>query len=64
VKWAENVYNTDSQELVTVQPLAVKGDPKLRFNWNTPMEVSTKQTDRFLYGSQFVHKSEDRAVAG
>ncbi len=58
---AENVwrYNTDSQELVTVQPLAVKGDPKLRFNWNTPMEVSTKQTDRFYIGSQFVHKSED-----
>ncbi|UQD57625.1 hypothetical protein [Flavobacterium sp. K5-23] len=58
---AENVwrYNTDSQELVTVQPLAVKGDPKLRFNWNAPMEVSAKQTDRFYMGSQFVHKSED-----
>jgi photosystem II stability/assembly factor-like uncharacterized protein len=58
---AENVwrYNTDSNELVTVQPLAVKGDPKLRFNWNAPMEVSTKQTDRFYMGSQFVHKSED-----
>ncbi len=47
------------KELVTVQPLAVKGDPKLRFNWNAPMEVSTKQTDRFYMGSQFVHKSED-----
>jgi photosystem II stability/assembly factor-like uncharacterized protein len=58
---AENVwrYNTDSQELITIQPLAVKGDPKLRFNWNAPMEVSKKQTDRFYMGSQFVHKSED-----
>ena len=58
---AENVwrYNTDSQELVTIQPLAVKGDPKLRFNWNAPMEISKKQPDRFYMGSQFVHKSED-----
>ena len=58
---AENVwrYNTDTQELITIQPLAVKGDPKLRFNWNAPMEISKKQTDRFYMGSQFVHKSED-----
>ncbi len=58
---AENVwrYNTDSQELITIQPLAVKGDPKLRFNWNAPMAISKKQADRFYMGSQFVHKSED-----
>jgi photosystem II stability/assembly factor-like uncharacterized protein len=58
---AENVwrYNTDTQELITVQPLAVKGDPKLRFNWNAPMEISKKQPDRFYMGSQFLHKSED-----
>ena len=58
---AENVwrYNTDTQELITIQPLAVKGDPKLRFNWNAPMEISQKQPDRFYMGSQFVHKSED-----
>jgi photosystem II stability/assembly factor-like uncharacterized protein len=43
---AENVwrYNTDTQELITIEPLAVKGDPKLRFNWNAPMEVSKKPT--------------------
>lgn len=58
---AENVwrYNTDTQELITIQPLPVKGEAKLRFNWNAPMEVSNKQTDRFYMGSQFVHKSED-----
>ena len=58
---AENVwrFNTDTQELVTIQPLTVKGDPKLRFNWNAPMEVSKKQADRFYMGSQFLHKSED-----
>ncbi|PWA06316.1 WD40/YVTN/BNR-like repeat-containing protein [Flavobacterium laiguense] len=58
---AENVwrFNTDTKELITIQPLAVKGDPKLRFNWNAPMEISKKQADRFYMGSQFVHKSED-----
>ncbi|RTY89815.1 hypothetical protein [Flavobacterium sp. GT3R68] len=58
---AESVwrFNIDSQELITIEPLAVKGDPKLRFNWNTPIEVSKKQTDRLYIGSQFVHKSED-----
>ncbi|MES2811669.1 MAG: hypothetical protein V4670_04290 [Bacteroidota bacterium] len=58
---AENVwrFNIDTQELVTIQPLAVKGDAKLRFNWNSPMEVSKKQPNRFYMGSQFIHKSED-----
>lgn len=58
---AENVwrFNTDSQELITIQPLPIKGDPKLRFNWNTPMAVSQKQPDRLYMGSQFVHVSED-----
>ena len=62
---AENVwrYNTDSQELITIQPLAVKGEPKLRFNWNAPMEISKKQTDRFYMGNQFVHKSEDMGLS-
>ena len=52
-------YNLDTQELITIQPLAVKGDPKLRFNWNAPMEISNKQPDRFYMGSQFLYKSED-----
>lgn len=58
---AENVwrYNLDTKELVTVQPLPSKDDPKLRFNWNAPITVSKKQPDRFYAGSQFVHKSED-----
>ncbi len=62
---AENVwrFNTDTEELVTIQPLAVKGEPKLRFNWNAPMEVSKKQTDRFYMGSQFLHKSEDMGLS-
>ena len=58
---AENVwrYDVDRNKTKTIQPLPVKGDPKLRFNWNAPMAVSIHQPDRFYMGSQFLHKSED-----
>jgi len=58
---AENVwrYDTDRRQSKTVQPLAVQGDPKLRFNWNAPMSTSTHNPDRFYMGSQFLHRSND-----
>ncbi len=58
---AQNVWRIDVErnQSKTVQPLPVKGDPKLRFNWNAPMAISEHQPDRFYMGSQFVHKSED-----
>ncbi|MFM7327206.1 MAG: WD40/YVTN/BNR-like repeat-containing protein, partial [Bacteroidota bacterium] len=58
---AENVWRFDAakDQAKSIQPLAAKGDPKLRFNWNSPMAVSVHQPDRFYMGSQFVHRSED-----
>ncbi|MCR9252122.1 MAG: hypothetical protein NXI20_16975 [bacterium] len=58
---ADNVwrYDMDKNQTKTIQPLPVKGDPKLRFNWNAPMAISDHQPDRFYMGSQFLHKSED-----
>ena len=58
---AQNVWRIDveREQSKTIQPLPVKGDPKLRFNWNAPMSISEHQPDRFYMGSQFVHKSED-----
>ncbi|MFZ9980705.1 MAG: WD40/YVTN/BNR-like repeat-containing protein [Cyclobacteriaceae bacterium] len=58
---AENVWRFDPEkdQAKSIQPLAAKGDPKLRFNWNSPMAVSKHQPDRFYMGSQFVHRSED-----
>ncbi|HIP48967.1 MAG TPA: hypothetical protein EYG92_08400 [Lutibacter sp.] len=58
---AENVwrYDVEKKRIKTIQPLPEKGDPKLRFNWNAPMELSTHQPDRFYMGSQFLHKSEN-----
>jgi len=58
---AENVwrYDVDKKRIKTIQPLPEKGDPKLRFNWNAPMELSSHQPDRFYMGSQFLHKSDN-----
>lgn len=58
---AENVwrYDVDNKLIKTIQPLPVKGYPKLRFNWNTPIAISAHAPDRFYIGSQFLHKSED-----
>ena len=59
---AENVWRYDIEKgrIKTIQPLPKKGQPKLRFNWNTPIALSNSQPDRIYIGSQFVHKSEDQ----
>lgn len=58
---AENVwrYDVEKNQTTNIQPLPAKGDPKLRFNWNTPMATSKHQPDRFYMGSQFLHVSDD-----
>ncbi len=37
-----------------------EGQPKLRFNWNTPVVLSTTQPGTMYVGSQFLHRSRDR----
>jgi len=58
---AENVWRYDMKlnQNKTIQPLPIKGDPKLRFNWNAPISLSETHPDRIYIGSQFVHMSED-----
>lgn len=58
---AQNVWRYDIKrnQTKTIQPLEVKGNPKLRFNWNAPMALSENNPDRFYMGSQFLHKSDD-----
>ncbi|MBK5214224.1 MAG: hypothetical protein JJE55_11260 [Flavobacteriaceae bacterium] len=52
-------YDVDRNRTTTVQPQPKKGDPELRFNWNSPMAVSNFVPDRFYMGSQFLHRSDD-----
>lgn len=52
-------YDTEKRQTKVVKPFPVTGDPKLRFNWNTPIMTSKHQPNRLYVGSQFLHKSED-----
>jgi photosystem II stability/assembly factor-like uncharacterized protein len=52
-------YDIDRNQLKTIKPFPVAGDPKLRFNWNTPMALSSHNADKLFLGSQFVHVSDD-----
>ncbi len=58
---AENVWRYDSKNRQTriIKPFPVKGDPKLRFNWNAAITTSLNNPDRLYIGSQFLHVSND-----
>jgi photosystem II stability/assembly factor-like uncharacterized protein len=58
---AQNVWRFDpaKDQAITIQPLQMKGDPKLRFNWNASLTISPNKPDRVYIGSQFVHRSDD-----
>jgi len=46
-------------EQKNIAPMQRIGDPKLRFNWNTPIHVGAK-SGRLYYGAQFLFRSADR----
>lgn len=43
-----------------IKPFPGKGDPELRFNWNSPLVQSPNKVDRIYAGSQFLFMSDDR----
>ena len=45
-----------------IQPKAGEGDPKLRFNWNTPIVRSPTNKKTLYIGSQFLYKTQDRGI--
>jgi photosystem II stability/assembly factor-like uncharacterized protein len=46
-------------EQKNVAPMQRIGDPKLRYNWNTPIHIGAK-SGRVYYGSQFLFRSADQ----
>lgn len=58
---AEAVWRFDSekQQVKTIKPFPIAGDPKYRFNWNAAITTSSHKPDRLYIGSQFLHKSDD-----
>jgi len=43
-----------------IKPTPRDGEPKYRFNWNTPIHVSRSHRGRLYYGAQFLFRSDDQ----
>jgi photosystem II stability/assembly factor-like uncharacterized protein len=53
-------YDQRDGQSKDIKPLPEEGEPKYRFNWNTPIHLSATQDERIYVGAQFLFKSEDR----
>jgi photosystem II stability/assembly factor-like uncharacterized protein len=51
--------NRFSHESRAIAPYARYGEKKLRFNWNTPVQVSPNEKGTIYIGSQFLYRSRD-----
>ncbi len=49
-----------NQEPVFIQPSPADGDAPERWNWDSPIHVSTHRAGRLYYGSQRLWRSDDR----
>ncbi|MDX1571055.1 MAG: hypothetical protein R3200_11260 [Xanthomonadales bacterium] len=47
-------------EIKRIAPVAGEEEEELRFNWNTPLHLSSHRPGRIYYGSQYLHVSDDR----
>lgn len=54
--------NAKTNQWQDIQPKQGEGDPKLRFNWNTPIVKSPTNKKRIYMASQFLYKSENRGL--
>ena len=43
-----------------IAPSPQKGEPKYRFNWNTPIHMSPTRPGTIYYGAQFLFRSRDQ----
>ncbi len=52
--------NLETGELKSIKPFRRGDEEELRFNWNTPIELSPTEPGTLYYGSQYLHRSSDR----
>ncbi len=57
-----NIVRVDrvTGERKSIRPVAARGEPPLRWNWNTPIVLSTHNPDTLYVGANKVFKSTDR----
>jgi photosystem II stability/assembly factor-like uncharacterized protein len=54
-----NRVNRITLESRDIKPQPGYGEPKLRFNWNTPIHVSPNEKDTIYIGAQYLFRSRD-----
>lgn len=52
-------YNKKNFENKNIKPQPMKGEPKLRCNWNTPIHQSSVNPGTIYFGSQYLYKTTD-----
>ena len=53
-------FDRRTGERVSIQPQPAKGDPPMRWNWDTPLIVSPHSNTRLYFGAQRLYRSDDR----
>jgi photosystem II stability/assembly factor-like uncharacterized protein len=51
--------NRKTHEIRNITPYPQYGEKKLRFNWNTPIQVSPNDKNTLYMGAQFLYRSKD-----
>jgi photosystem II stability/assembly factor-like uncharacterized protein/ribosomal protein L25 (general stress protein Ctc) len=57
-----NRVNIKNGTSVGIQPQQGPGDEKLRYNWNTPIVIGSKNKRNIYTGAQYLYKSTDRGA--
>lgn len=55
-----NRRHQSTGEMKEIKPYPKEGEPKYRFNWNTPVAISPTKAGVIYIGSQFLFRSADR----
>lgn len=55
-----SVLDLQTNQSLGIQPQGIEGDPKLRWNWNTPLVRGQANPNTLYAGAQFLYKSSDR----
>ena len=55
-------YDWQTGNNYIVRPTHIEADAKLRFNWNSAINIDPFNNNTIYFGSQFVHKSTDKGL--
>ncbi|NNK97613.1 MAG: hypothetical protein HKO88_01060 [Xanthomonadales bacterium] len=56
-------WNLDTGETHMIKPPPPDSETELRFNWNAGLAIDPFDPNTIYYGSQFVHRSQDRGLS-